>query len=56
MCNQFVLCTADMSIDGATFAVFRTKHSECGAIYRHIRGTQHKLIIHKPLDREGLPL
>jgi len=28
MYNQFLLCTVDISIDGATFTVLRTKHSE----------------------------
>jgi hypothetical protein len=56
MSNQFVLYTADISIDGATFAVLSIKHSKGGAIYRNVSGTQYKLIIHTPLDRESLPI
>jgi hypothetical protein len=56
MYNQFLLCTVDISKDGATFTVLRTKRSEGGAIYRHVLRTQYKLIIHTPLDRENLPL
>jgi hypothetical protein len=56
MSNQCVLCTADISIDGATFAVFCAEHGEGGAIYRNVSGTQYKLIRHTPLDRESLPL
>jgi hypothetical protein len=56
MYNQFVLCTADISIDGATFVVLSTKHSKGGAIYRNVSGTQYKLIRHTPLGRGSLPL
>ncbi len=56
MYNQFVLCTADLSIDGATFAVFYPEHGEVGAIYRQVSCAQYKLIIDTPLDRGSLPL